>query len=699
MRPLILALALSLASSSTAQTAYTWVGGSGSWFSASSWSPNGIPGALDTARVTSGSPVLSRDTTVARFEFSGAFFNGDGNLTVTSAMEWSGGTMNGRDFAETAAITIPTGATFRITGDTDKTLRGRDIFNDGTLVWEGAGNLVVAWGTTIANRPGATFDIRADAQITRVNSGLELINDGLLVKSAGSGTTGFVYPFGRFDNNGTIRVESGALLLSNGTGSFSTSGDGAFEIAAGATLWFNQASYRFGAGSTVSGQGTLRATSGAVEIGSATMAGPTEISGGALRFTSSDTATELAALSLSGGELGGTAEKTVTGLLTWTGGALGSRFDQDGVVTLAGGAEARGTAAKRFAGGTVLNPGLFRWIEGPLDVNTGGTFRNLAGGTFSIESDEAWTRSNGSLQVINEGTVVKAGTDGQTTISLPFAPFNNDGEIRVESGTLLLNITTSGSGSTDTGLYRVEDGAALRFAGTTRTFTPAASIEGMGSVAFEGPVRFSGALRPGASPGSLSVAGNLPALEADGVLDVEIGGPAPGTEFDQLVVSGTATLGGILRVTLTDGFAPQLGDRFLLISAAGGATGAFDQLELPDGLEAFVEASAAGAELVIGTPVASEPGASLPTELALHRPAPNPTRGASSMQVDLPEPTHVRLTVYDLLGREVAVALDDERPAGRHRIELASIGLASGTYVIRLMAGDEVQTQRLTVVR
>jgi len=363
------------------------------------------------------------------------------------------------------------------------------------------------------------------------------------------------------------------------------------------------------------------------------------------------------------------------------------------------GVEATGAGTKQFAAGTFVNSGLFRWMEGPLEVRNGGTLRNLPGATFSIESDDQWTRGNGFITVVNEGTIVKAGTAGQTTISLPFAPFNNDGEVRVESGTLLLNITSTGGNSTDTGLYRVFEDASLRFGGATRTFTTDASIEGTGTVELGGTIRFSGALRPGASPGVLAVNGNLPALQSDGVLGIEIGGATPGTEFDQLAVSGAATLGGILRITLTDGFTPALGDRFQVIAAAGGATGAFDQIELPDGLAAFVEVSATGAELVIGTPVANEPGETLPDVLALHPPAPNPTRSASSMQIDLPTPARVRLAVYDALGREVAVVLDDERPAGRHTVELAAHALAAGVYLVRLVAEGEVQAQRLTVVR
>jgi len=322
MRLLILSFSLLVfASSPSAQTAYTWVGGSGSWFSASSWSPNGIPGAVDTARVTTGSPVLSRDTTVARFEFSGTSFDGDGHLTIASSMEWSDGRMNGREFADTAALTIAPGATLRISGDTDKGLRGRDIFNDGTVIWEGAGNLVVQWTTRMENRTDATFDIRNDAQITRTNGTLDLINDGKLLKSQGAGASSFFYPFGRLDNNGTIRAEVGTLLLSNSN--TSSSGDGAFEVLDGAVLRFN-ADYAFGSGSTVSGAGTLLLTAGTTQLGRATMTGPTRITGGTLRLTHTDTSSELATLDVSGGGIGGEVEININGLVTWTGGAWAS---------------------------------------------------------------------------------------------------------------------------------------------------------------------------------------------------------------------------------------------------------------------------------------------------------------------------------------------------------------------------------------
>src|SRR5262249_2243097 len=64
-------------------------------------------------------------------------------------------------------------------------------------------------------------------------------------------------------------------------------------------------------------------------------------------------------------------------------------------------------------------------------------------------------------------------------------------------------------------------------------------------------------------------------------LDVGIGGPAPGTQFDQLRVSGAAVLDGTLNVGLLGGFTPESGDAFPVLTY-GGLSGRFAQL---NGLE------------------------------------------------------------------------------------------------------------------
>ena len=84
-----------------------------------------------------------------------------------------------------------------------------------------------------------------------------------------------------------------------------------------------------------------------------------------------------------------------------------------------------------------------------------------------------------------------------------------------------------------------------------------------------------GSLAPGQSPGTLSVDG---AYEqgAAAILALEIGGLSQGAAFDFLDVSGTASLAGLVEVSLFDGYVPTLGATFEFLEAAGGISGVFD---------------------------------------------------------------------------------------------------------------------------
>ena len=60
---------------------------------------------------------------------------------------------------------------------------------------------------------------------------------------------------------------------------------------------------------------------------------------------------------------------------------------------------------------------------------------------------------------------------------------------------------------------------------------------------------------------------------------------------------------------------------------------------------------------------------------------------------------HVKLAVYDLLGREVAVLVDGYQTPGEHRVTFDARMLASGVYFYRLEAGGSVQTRKMTLLR
>ncbi len=59
----------------------------------------------------------------------------------------------------------------------------------------------------------------------------------------------------------------------------------------------------------------------------------------------------------------------------------------------------------------------------------------------------------------------------------------------------------------------------------------------------------------------------------------------------------------------------------------------------------------------------------------------------------------VRLAVYDLLGREVAVLVDGYQTPGEHHVMFDARSLASGVYFYRLVSGGSVQTRKMTFVR
>ena len=85
--------------------------------------------------------------------------------------------------------------------------------------------------------------------------------------------------------------------------------------------------------------------------------------------------------------------------------------------------------------------------------------------------------------------------------------------------------------------------------------------------------------------------------------------------------------------------------------------------------------------------------------LRLHAPYPNPSAGRTLVRFELPEAAAVRLAVYDVQGREVAVLAEGPRSAGRHTAAFDGGGLAAGVYVCRLEAGGVTAARTFVRVR
>ncbi len=94
-----------------------------------------------------------------------------------------------------------------------------------------------------------------------------------------------------------------------------------------------------------------------------------------------------------------------------------------------------------------------------------------------------------------------------------------------------------------------------------------------------------------------------------------------------------------------------------------------------------------------------EASAIQPSEFTLHPSYPNPFNPAAALSFDLPKACEVRLTVYDIAGREAARLAEGLYPAGRHSMLFDASGMASGVYFARLQAGDFRQTLKLLLVK
>ena len=100
-------------------------------------------------------------------------------------------------------------------------------------------------------------------------------------------------------------------------------------------------------------------------------------------------------------------------------------------------------------------------------------------------------------------------------------------------------------------------------------------------------------------------------------------------------------------------------------------------------------------------PVDGEPDAPQgEAAFALSAPAPNPARGQASVRFTLAASQPARVTLHDVLGRQVAVLFEGDAPAGTAQtVRVPLDGLAPGVYLLRLESAGQADLQRLTVVR
>ncbi len=88
-----------------------------------------------------------------------------------------------------------------------------------------------------------------------------------------------------------------------------------------------------------------------------------------------------------------------------------------------------------------------------------------------------------------------------------------------------------------------------------------------------------------------------------------------------------------------------------------------------------------------------------PSHFQLSQPFPNPFNSQTTIRFAVPQSENVRLTLTDVLGREVRRLADEEFKAGNHRLTLEAGDLPTGLYMIRMEAGSFRAGERLLLIR
>ncbi len=220
-----------------------------------------------------------------------------------------------------------------------------------------------------------------------------------------------------------------------------------------------------------------------------------------------------------------------------------------------------GRRALTFTGGTATNNGTINISN--TGQNTG--FSSLGDGIF-------FTTTAGTF--VNTGSIIMSSITANGILNSSNSIINNSGSITIVAA--LNGITgggtfnNTGSGTVDFGtIGGVEIAANVTFnQSSTGTVTTTGVINCSGtfkgnSTGSVGAFDNTNITAPGASPGCLDFSSNF---TTSGTLQIEINGATPCTQFDQISITGTATLGGTLALTIT--YTPSSSTSLTIIDAS-----------------------------------------------------------------------------------------------------------------------------------
>ncbi|MEA2238687.1 MAG: hypothetical protein QOC81_3411 [Thermoanaerobaculia bacterium] len=479
---------------------------------------NGQPGAL---RINGGGAVVTLTVAISATNFIQNFglFQGAAGLNVPSGgtYTWNGGTMKG-----TGGMTIATGGTLDVAGTSSSALSlfSKSIINSGTITYHplsgGTSNqLTLTGSSTIVNNSGGLINVTDNSSFLQNVGANTIINSGNFLTSGSSS----VAPTVTNNATGLIKPSGGTLTLLAGTsnGTLDAVSPGAINFGSGSTFTIT--------GGTWGGSG-----------------GGFWVTGGTVSFNANYSLTNL---TLNSGQVDGTGVLTLTGSNAWGGGTMagsGSTTNSgSATLTMSNNLSSFLDARTFNNNGTVVyqNGGsVLRLQNGALVANTG---------SFDVQGDVGIACNCATPPTFhNLGSFYKTAGTGIAVVNVPF---NNDGTVAANLGTL--QFTANGSHN---GVFSMLAAGSINFAGNN-TFNAPSTMSGAGKIVFDsGSSTIASSL---VTPGTLTLNSgtvtlnapatvgtfnihNAAALSGTGALTIN--GTSPLSEWTGGTISGSGTL-------------------------------------------------------------------------------------------------------------------------------------------------------------
>jgi hypothetical protein len=574
------------------------------WHAAQNWSPNQVPSGADDVSITNAgtyvvaihSPAAARSITLgggsgvqtlhmpgAPLVVSNSFSIGpSGVLQALGTLIVFGDVVVSGEFKASSLVLGGSGV-LDVTGGQLKVLglrvSDRLVRNRGTVLISDGHQLFLGDNTAFTNFASGTLIF------TNNNSGIQY-NGNFLNTNQFFANEGVVRAHGNsfIDvhsvHRGTIEVVAGQLSLRRHSGytSFALDVTAACNIAAGATLAFENASTEFRPPASANGAGSLRVSGGSFNLtGAYSLGGTLTCHNGAL--VSLDTGSPLTlphVVNESMGDLRGSDPLTITGTLQWSN---GGKFSGPAPLILA--ATCRTTFERSITEmhrPFMVNAGTMHWIAADLVLGTNSVFTNLPAATIVMTNNEfstvTYIRPFDGLSAFYNAGLIRVVSETPTECNIPFF---NTGTVRIERNEFRLTFNSTfeqHAGATELA------GGALRFFPGSNYRLFGGFLTGNGNVIGDDVESFGGIISPGTSPGQINFNQSL-SLNPAGVMNIELGGTNAVTGFDQVTVGGTAVLsGGVLNVALANNFTPAVGMKFPFLNCAI-RSGTFQSVSYP----------------------------------------------------------------------------------------------------------------------